>query len=318
MNFASSALLILSATWLAGSALGQFDPRMPAPVPEVSGPVMSVASVRYIEIKIGAGAPALSGKQYTVNYTGWLRNGKVFDSTYTRNQPFVFVQGRRMVIAGWELAFEGMKVGGKRRIFIPPQLAYGDRGSTDGQVPPNSEMIQDIELMDVSDPPPTPPPAPPLADLLLPLDRMAAEVIALANAVPEAKYNWRPAEGVRSFKEVFLHIVYGNRLMLGIATTNPAADVLQKQIQENAKNESQPTTKERVIAMLTESFASLKKSMEEMRAQGLNREIDFFGTKTTRRGVLASLDSHIGEHLGQAIAYARMNGITPPWSMPAR
>jgi len=318
MNFASSALLILSATWLAGSALGQFDPRMPAPVPEVSGPVMSVASVRYIEIKIGAGAPALPGKQYTVNYTGWLRNGKVFDSTYTRNQPFVFVQGRRMVIAGWELAFEGMKVGGKRRIFIPPQLAYGDRGSTDGQVPPNSEMIQDIELMDVSDPPPTPPPAPPLADLLLPLDRMAAEVIALANAVPEAKYDWRPAEGVRSFKEVFLHIVYGNRLMLGIATTNPAADVLQKQIQENAKNESQPTTKERVIAMLTESFASLKKSMEEMRAQGLNREIDFFGTKTTRRGVLASLDSHIGEHLGQAIAYARMNGITPPWSMAAR
>ena len=156
MNFASSALLILSATWLAGSALGQFDPRMPAPVPEVSGPVMSVASVRYIEIKIGAGAPALPGKQYTVNYTGWLRNGKVFDSTYTRNQPFVFVQGRRMVIAGWELAFEGMKVGGKRRLFIPWQLAYGARGRPGPDpahpgIPPKADLIFDIELVDVAE-----------------------------------------------------------------------------------------------------------------------------------------------------------------------
>ena len=291
-----------------------FDPKMPAPVPDIAGPVQSVATVHYIDIGIGTGAPALPGKQYTVNYTGWLRSGKVFDSTYTRNQPFVFTQGRRMVIAGWELAFEGMKVGGKRRIFIPPQLAYGDRGSTDGQVPPNSEMIQDIELMDVGDPPTTPTPPPVLADLLMPLADMAPKVIALAKAVPEEKYAWRPGAGVRSVGEVFLHIVYANQLLLNIGTATPTPEALQKQIADNEKNEKQPVTKEKLVAMLTESFAVVKKALEDARAQGLNREADFFGAKTTRRAVLAFLDVHIAEHLGQAIAYARMNGITPPWS----
>jgi uncharacterized damage-inducible protein DinB len=285
---------------------------MPAPVPALDGPVMAAAAVHYIDIQIGTGAPAAPGKQYTVNYTGWLRNGKVFDSTYTRKQPFVFVQGRRNVIAGWELAFEGMRVGGKRRIFIPPQLAYGDRGSSDGQVPPNSEMIQDIELMDVSDPPVPPPPTPALADLLLPLNEMSEHVLALANAVPEEKYGWRPAEGVRSFAEVFLHIAYGNKLMLSIGAASK--EEFQKQVEESARNEKQSLSKAQTIALLTESFAAVKKTFEEARPQGLNREVDFFGQKATRRGALASLDTHIAEHLGQAIAYARMNGIVPPWS----
>jgi peptidylprolyl isomerase len=310
MRFTTLAILLL-----APSAFAQtFDPHMPAPVPEVTGPVMSVATVHYIDIKIGTGAPALPGKQYTVNYTGWLRSGKVFDSTYQRNQPFPFVQGRRMVIAGWELAFEGMRVGGKRRIFIPPQLAYGERGSTDGAVPPNSEMIQDIELMDVSDPPPPPTPTAPLADLLVPLHDMTEHAIALAQAVPESKYGWRPGEGVRSFSEVFLHIVYGNQLLLNVATNAPGPDALKKQIEENAQNEKQALSKERIVALLTESLAAVKKAFEDVRAQGLNREVDFFGQKMTRRAVMANLDTHIAEHLGQAIAYARMNGVTPPWS----
>jgi uncharacterized damage-inducible protein DinB len=236
----------------------------------------------------------------------------VFDSTYTRNQPFVFVQGRRGVIAGWELAFEGMRVGGKRRIFIPPQLAYGDRGSTDGAVPPNSEMIQDIELVNVSEPPPPPAPAPALADLLLPLNEMSEHALALANAIPEEKYSWRPAPGVRSFAEVFLHIAYANKLMLTIGATSK--EEFEKQADESARNEKQAVSKAQIIALLTDSFAAVKKAFEEARAQSLNREVDFFGQKTTRRGAMASLDTHIAEHLGQAIAYARMNGIAPPWS----
>ncbi len=309
-----SILLFVAAACAFAQA---FDPKMPSPVPEVSGPVQSVATVHYIDIKIGTGAPALPGKQYSVNYTGWLRNGKVFDSTYTRNQPFVFTQGRRMVIAGWELAFEGMKVGGKRRIFIPPQLAYGDRGSTDGAVPPNSEMIQDIELIDVSDPPPPPPPTPALADLLFPLNELSAHVIALANAIPEDKYSWRPAQGVRSFGEVFVHILNGNKLLLTMGGT-ASKEAIDKALEESARNEKTAMSKQQIVAALTASFADVKKAFEDAPAQGLNREVDFFGEKTTRRGVMASLDTHIAEHLGQAIAYARMNGIVPPWSQPAK
>src|SRR5262249_41643787 len=118
--------------------------------------------------------------------------------------------------------------------------------------------------------------------------------------------------GVRSFAEVFLHIAYGNKLMLTIGTASK--EEFQKQVEESAKNETQAMSKAQVIALLTESFAAVKKTFEEVRPQSLNREVDFFGQKATRRGALASLDTHIAEHLGQAIAYARMNGIVPPWS----
>ena len=85
-------------------------------------------------------------------------------------------------------------------------------------------------------------------------------------------------------------------------------------IDEQVKIEKQPATKERIVQMLAESFAAVRKSLESARAGTLARDADFFGTATTRRGIFVSLDEHIGEHLGQAIAYARMNGITPPWS----
>jgi uncharacterized damage-inducible protein DinB len=151
----------------------------------------------------------------------------------------------------------------------------------------------------------------------MPLSDMTGKVLSLAKAVPEAKYNWRPAEGVRSFGEVFLHIAYANQLLWNVATEQPTAEALQKQIEDNARNEKRALTKENIIALLTENLATLKKQFEDARAQGLNREVDFFGTKTTRRAVLAFLDTHIAEHLGQAVAYARMNGITPPWSEAA-
>lgn len=324
MRFIPSTVLLLSALCLAPSgahaqtiAGKPFDPHMPASVPEVTGTVMVVPALYYIDIKIGTGAPALPGKQYTVNYTGWLRDGTKFDSTYDRNEPFKFVQGRRMVIAGWEVAFEGMRVGGKRRIFIPPAFAYGDRGSVPA-IPPNAEMIQDIELVDVSDPPPAPTRTTQAGapDLLLPLNDLASRAIALANAVPEDKYGWRPSPGARSFAEVLLHLVYNNQLLLNVAESEPTAEAVQKQVEENAQNEKQTLSKEKIIAMLTDSFAAAKKSLEEAQPRALGREATLFGETTTRRGVLTRLDTSIAEQYGQALAYARMNGVTLPVAVP--
>ncbi len=298
--------LLLLAALSAGAQT--FDPKMPDPVPAVAGEVVTGPGIHWIDVKVGDGDPATPGAQYTLHYTGWLRNGAKFDSSVDRGQPFTFTQGRREVIAGYDIGFEGMRVGGKRRLFIPYQLAYGE--AQRGSIPPKSELIFDLELLGVK---PAPAATPAAADLLLPFTSEQDEVISLAKAVPEEKYSWRPGPGVRSFREVFLHIAYGNRLLLTISG-GAEPDEVNKLVAEQQKKEVEPLTKEQVIQALTESFAAVKSALEGLRAQALAREANFFGTATTRRGVLTSLDVHIGEHLGQAIAYARMNGIVPPWS----
>ena len=304
----SRALAFFLLIALAGTALAQFDPKMPAGVPEVSGAVVENVTMHYIDIALGTGATAAPGKQYTVHYTGWLRNGTKFDSSVDRKEPLKFVQGRRLVISGWEVGFEGMKVGGKRRLFIPYQLAYGENGQ--GAIPPKSELIFDVELLAVTDVPPSPA----AADILLSFSDSEQKVLALAKAVPEEKYSWRPAPGVRTFGEVFMHIVSANQLLMKLATSAPSADELKTAFEEQSKLEKQTLSKERTIQLLTESFAAVRKSLESARPGNLAQSADFFGTPTTRRGIFVNLDVHIGEHLGQAIAYARMNGITPPWS----
>lgn len=294
---------------LAGlSAYAQFDPKMPAGVPEVVGTVVENVSMHYIDVAVGSGALAAPGKQYTVHYTGWLRDGAKFDSSVDRKEPLKFVQGRRLVIAGWEAGFEGMKVGGKRRLFIPYQMGYGETGR--GSIPPKAELIFDVELLGVTDVPPVLP----AADLLLSFSESEQKVLALAKIVPEEKYAWRPAQGVRSFGEVFVHIVSGNKLLLKIATATLSEAELNATAQEQSKFEKETYTKARIVEMLTESFATVRKSLEDARPGSLARDTNFWGTPATGRGVFVYLDTHIGEHLGQAIAYARMNGITPPWT----
>ena len=278
-----------------------------AQIPEVPGTPQELATLRMIEVKTGEGAAAQPGQEYTVHYTGWLRDGTKFDSSVDRGKPFVFIQGRRQVIAGFDVGFIGMKAGGKRRLFLPYQFAYGEKGR--GRIPAKAELIFDVELLGVSDVEG----GKETADLVLPLDGLEKRVIALAKAVPEEKYGWRPGEGVRSFKEVFLHIAYGNRLMLSIASGSDETTI-QKSIEANAKAEKVAMRRERVVELLTESFAAVRKAMQDATGGSLTREIDFFGVKTTVRGVLADLDTHIAEHMGQAIAYARVNGIVPPWS----
>jgi len=276
-------------------------------MPPVSGTVVEQATLKYVEIQAGSGPAAGAGQQYSVHYTGWLRDGTQFDSSIGK-EPLAFVQGRREVIPGFEAGFEGMKVGGKRRLFIPYQLAYGDKPR--GKIPPKSDLIFDIELVGVKDVAALQP----AADLLLPFRGLREHAVALAKAIPEEKYGWRPGKGVRSIQEVIMHIALGNQLLLNIAMNNPSRDALNKQIEDNAKAESATRSKAEIVRILDDSFAAIQKELEAARNAGLNRPIDFFGAATTRRGIFASTDAHIAEHVGQLIAYARMNSITPPWS----
>jgi FKBP-type peptidyl-prolyl cis-trans isomerase len=99
------------------------------------------------DITVGTGAEAVDGKRLTMNYRGWLTNGTVFDESYKRGQPFSFTLGAHQVIAGWDAGVKGMRVGGKRRLVLPPSLGYGSADM--GVIPPNSVLIFDIELLQV-------------------------------------------------------------------------------------------------------------------------------------------------------------------------
>jgi FKBP-type peptidyl-prolyl cis-trans isomerase FkpA len=96
---------------------------------------------------VGTGAAAKSGDKVTVNYTGWLTNGTKFDSSLDHNQPFSFTLGVGQVIQGWDQGVVGMKVGGKRKLTIPPNLAYGASGN--GSIPGNATLIFEIDLLSI-------------------------------------------------------------------------------------------------------------------------------------------------------------------------
>jgi len=135
------------------------SPKLPPGVPPAAGKLETAFALRYIDAKVGEGDPVEPGQFITVNYTGWLASdGTKFDSSYDHNAPFTFPQGMHRVIPGWDQGFAGMRVGGKRRLFIPYQLAYGDNGHPPA-IPPKSDLIFDIELVSASATPP--PPAPP-------------------------------------------------------------------------------------------------------------------------------------------------------------
>ena len=114
--------------------------------------ITTPSGLQYVDTVIGTGAEAQAGQQVSVHYTGWLYNdgvtGAKFESSKDRNDPFGFGLGAGMVIKGWDEGVQGMRVGGKRTLVIPPQLGYGARGAG-GAIPPNATLMFDVELLGV-------------------------------------------------------------------------------------------------------------------------------------------------------------------------
>ena len=115
---------------------------MSAPASEVTTP----SGLKYEDIKVGTGDAAAPGQSVSVHYTGTLTDGKKFDSSKDRGQPFEFPLGGGKVIRGWDEGVQGMKVGGVRKLTIPPELGYGARGAG-GVIPPNATLIFEVELL---------------------------------------------------------------------------------------------------------------------------------------------------------------------------
>jgi peptidylprolyl isomerase len=110
----------------------------------------TASGLQYAEIHEGTGASPNRGQRVTVHYTGVLENGVKFDSSVDRDEPFTFKLGVGQVIEGWDEGVATMKTGGKRRLIIPSNLAYGPRGIA-GAIPPNATLIFDVELLKISD-----------------------------------------------------------------------------------------------------------------------------------------------------------------------
>ncbi len=106
-----------------------------------------MADLQTEDLVVGEGATASAGQTVVVHYTGWLTNGTKFDSSHDRNQPFAFDLGQGQVIKGWDQGVAGMKVGGKRKLTIPPDMGYGARGI--GPIPPNSTLVFEVDLLDI-------------------------------------------------------------------------------------------------------------------------------------------------------------------------
>jgi hypothetical protein len=158
---------------------------------------------------------------------------------------------------------------------------------------------------------------PPAVDLLTALSGLEKKYLALAKALPEDKLGWRPNPGARSFYEVLVHVSEDNALLQDVASGKMTAAEINQRVQASANLEKATGTKAAVIKQLEDSFAEVRKTLEPMRAGSLSREGVFFGATNTVRGVFFLLETHAAEHLGQLIAYFRMNGLTPPWSQPA-
>ncbi len=147
MTICASLLLLSGMSVLAAPPKkGTGKPKTGKSTP---GKVITTASgLKYQDLKVGTGPVAKSGQHVTVHYVGTLTNGKKFDSSLDHGQPFAFNLGAQEVIAGWDEGVAGMKVGGKRKLTVPPALGYGDRAMGDA-IPANSTLIFEVQLLGV-------------------------------------------------------------------------------------------------------------------------------------------------------------------------
>lgn len=154
MTLRIPALAFAFALLLLGSACGSSDSNDaddPAPRQVASADLTTTESgLQYYDFSVGDGAEATSGDRVTVHYRGWLTNGTMFDASYDRGEPFTFRLGAGQVIKGWDEGVVGMRVGGERRLRIPPELGYGDRGT--GPIPGGATLLFDVELLEVESP----------------------------------------------------------------------------------------------------------------------------------------------------------------------
>lgn len=144
------------------------------------------------------------------------------------------------------------------------------------------------------------------AEFLAGLDDVGTKLIQLAEAVPAEKYSWRPGTGIRSIGEVFGHVAGSNYFLLTFLGKPAPADLPadMEKIADKAK----------VVAELKKSIEHLRATAKTMNEAELEKSVKLFGNNTTQRGVYGTILNHLHEHLGQSIAYARINGVAPPWS----
>jgi FKBP-type peptidyl-prolyl cis-trans isomerase len=140
--------LLLAAAALALFTAGCKEDEVAASAPAAAPNASSGAKLKFEDLKVGSGAEAVAGKGVSVHYTGWLTDGTKFDSSLDRAKAFDFQLGAGQVIPGWDQGVAGMKVGGKRKLTIPSELAYGASGAG-GVIPPNATLVFEVELLDV-------------------------------------------------------------------------------------------------------------------------------------------------------------------------
>ena len=149
------------------------------------------------------------------------------------------------------------------------------------------------------------------AEALKEIDDVGGKTVALAEAIPQEKYSWRPGEGVRSVGEVFVHITGGNFLYMRMLGGKTPADIDMKALQA-ATND-----KAKVVEALKRSFDFVRQTVNSLPDADLEKAVKMFGTDTTERHALFAAVVHQSEHLGQSIAYARSVGVVPPWTAKA-
>ena len=146
------------------------------------------------------------------------------------------------------------------------------------------------------------------ADFLGLLEQVSKQIVDLAEAVPADKYSWRPAPGVRSISEVYMHIVGGNSYLPSFMGVPPMAGTERGM-------EKKVTDKAQVVKLLKDSLAHVKTVVQNTPDADLDKKVKIFGgQEVTERALIMIMGNHLHEHLGQSIAYARANGVTPPWS----